>query len=87
MYNKNKEMLWSKVLYEGALYRLIIKVPRKGSKRATYLVRRINNFLILLKSWLLWNLPFDQPFACFYLISSQDDNVEYRMWNLFDIYS
>ena len=50
MYNKNKEMLWSKVLYEGALYRLIIKVPRKGSKRATYLVRRINNFLILLKS-------------------------------------
>ena len=53
MYNEKKEMFWSKVLYEGALqlndnfltkYLLIIKVPRKGSKRATNLVDRMNNF-------------------------------------------
>ena len=53
MYNEKKEMFWSKVLYKGALqlndhfltkYRLIIKVSRKGTKRATNLVDRINNF-------------------------------------------
>ena len=53
IYNEKKEMFWSKVLYEGALqvndnfltkYRLMIKVPRKGSKRATDLVDRFNNF-------------------------------------------
>ena len=46
-------MFWSKVLYEGTLwlnniflrkYGLIIKVPRKRSKRATNLVDGINNF-------------------------------------------
>ena len=53
IYNEKKEMFWSKVLYEGALqvndnfltkYRLMIKVPRKRSKKATDLVDRFNYF-------------------------------------------
>ena len=68
-------------------YRLIIKVPRKGSKGATNVVDPINNFWILLKSWLLLNVSFYQPFACFYLMSNQDDNIECKICNMFDIYS
>ena len=68
-------------------YRLIIKVLKPGSKRTTNLVDRINNFWILLKSWLVLNVSFYQLFACFYLISSQDDNVECKICNMFDIYN